>query len=260
MARGGKKRGSAKGGRRSDQARNAPEKLRRSGEEEKEKSSSRAVADRELAYWLRVFEPETADDGADESGTVAADAAEQNDDEILWAQMARSVQPLWPEERRQEAAGRPGSKAGEKPAKPAAAEKSQADLSLLEKLLRQGRRAEKKAAAPPAHPGLGLDRRSDLKLKRGRMEIEDRLDLHGLNRAQAYERLQRFIIRAQARELRCVLVITGKGRAGTEGVLKREVPEWLSEAPLRDLVLRFYRAQPQDGGSGALYILLRRLR
>lgn len=112
----------------------------------------------------------------------------------------------------------------------------------------------------------GLDKRSQLRLKRGQMEIEARIDLHGMTQDMAHAALNGFIARSQARGLRCVLVITGKGTRRDEfgryetGVLKREVPRWLNEAGNRDKVLAFTPAQLKDGGSGALYILLRRMR
>lgn len=114
---------------------------------------------------------------------------------------------------------------------------------------------------PPAPAGAGLDRRSDRKLRQGKMEIDGRIDLHGMNREQAYEALGAFLRRGQDRGWRCVLVITGKGRGGDRpGVLRRAVPEWLGVPPLAHYVLRHYPARAQHGGDGALYVLLRRVR
>ena len=56
-----------------------------------------------------------------------------------------------------------------------------------------------------------------------------------------------------------MLVITGKGRTGP-GVLKKSAPEWLGEAPIANVVLKFYPAKPKDGGEGALYVYLCRQR
>lgn len=107
--------------------------------------------------------------------------------------------------------------------------------------------------------GTGLDTRTDERLRRGQMRIEGRLDLHGMTQEQARTALRNFIVARQQRGNRCVLVITGKGSM-KGGILKQKVPDWLWEPPLRDLVLRFYPARPQDGGDGALYVLLRRSR
>ena len=106
----------------------------------------------------------------------------------------------------------------------------------------------------------GLDKRTQMRLKRGQVAIEGRLDLHGMNQAEAYSRLSRFLEVARNNGSRTVLVITGKGlrRDGQIGVLRSTVPRWLNEPPLRDWIKAFDHASPRDGGKGALYILLRR--
>lgn len=116
----------------------------------------------------------------------------------------------------------------------------------------------------------GLDRRTSERLKRGQLPIEGRLDLHGMTQDQARHALDRFITHAHDRGLRAVLIITGKGlkprarEAGLwdpePGILKTQTPRWLNEAPNRARVLAFTAAQPRDGGSGALYVLIRRHR
>jgi DNA-nicking Smr family endonuclease len=105
----------------------------------------------------------------------------------------------------------------------------------------------------------GIDRRSAERLKRGRLPIEGRLDLHGLTQAAAHERLDEFLARAEAAGKRCVLVITGKGLA-SGGVLRDQVPRWLNLPHNRARVLAFDYAQGQHGGSGAIYVLLKRRR
>tara|TARA_R110001599_G_scaffold36268_2_gene113945 strand:+ start:42 stop:716 length:675 start_codon:yes stop_codon:yes gene_type:complete len=118
----------------------------------------------------------------------------------------------------------------------------------------------------------GLDRRSAERLRKGKMEIDGKLDLHGLTRAEAHRRLRSFITAAQIQGKRCVLVITGKGssKQKTEdapfmapektGILREAVPKWLGAPDLRHLVIDIRAAQPKHGGSGALYVLLRRSR
>ena len=59
---------------------------------------------------------------------------------------------------------------------------------------------------------------------------------------------------------RCILVITGKGSLETGGVLRRMVPLWINQSPLRGVVIAIEKAIPRDGGSGAYYLLLRRRR
>ena len=105
----------------------------------------------------------------------------------------------------------------------------------------------------------GLDKSTRRRLAQGQMEIESRLDLHGLTAAQAERRLAGFIDAAARQDQRCVLVITGKGADGA-GVLRRLVPQWLKAPPLAPRVLAISAARPGDGGEGALYVLLRRRR
>lgn len=126
----------------------------------------------------------------------------------------------------------------------------------------------------PLLPGQqgGLDRRTDDKLRRGRMEIDGRIDLHGMTQAQAHDALIGFVLRGYREGRRTLLVITGKGKPGAmrgaayddgdggRGVLRLAVPRWLGEGALRPLVLAVRQAQPQHGGGGALYVLLRRQR
>jgi DNA-nicking Smr family endonuclease len=116
--------------------------------------------------------------------------------------------------------------------------------------------------APALHP---IDRRTKNRLGRGTVAIDARIDLHGLTQAVAHGRLRRFLSEAQEDGAKVVLVITGKGRAGAEGaeergVLRRMVPAWLSAADLRHMVVGFDEASPGHGGSGALYVRIRRRR
>lgn len=117
-----------------------------------------------------------------------------------------------------------------------------------------------------------LDRRKVRRIASGSVEIEDRLDLHGLTQTIAHRRLVAFIQRAASRGVRTVLVITGKGARrqsgatgdgslddGDTGILRRSVPRWLAETPLQAMVLGCRVAAPRHGGEGALYVLLRRL-
>ncbi len=114
---------------------------------------------------------------------------------------------------------------------------------------------------------LQIDKRTAEKIRKGKMPIEYRLDLHGFNQAQAYEALKHFIIQSYKSGIRSVLVITGKGKSKvtskdwlspSTGVLKQNLPLWLSEAPLKDKILNVTPAQPKDGGSGAFYVYIRK--
>jgi DNA-nicking Smr family endonuclease len=117
----------------------------------------------------------------------------------------------------------------------------------------------------PAMPPLAtLDRRTRGRVARGSVEIEGRLDLHGHRLDEARHRLLGFLRRAQDGEKSLVLVITGKGTVAPQGmqrgVLKREVPLWLGSAEFRSLVVGFEEAASRHGGSGALYVRVRRKR
>ena len=106
----------------------------------------------------------------------------------------------------------------------------------------------------------GLDRRTRLRLRRGQVNIEARLDLHGFDKSAALEALKGFLERAYVGGKKTVLVITGKGlrKGGEVGVLRQAVPRWLNTEPVRQWVHAFDHASPRDGGEGALYIVMRR--
>ena len=119
-------------------------------------------------------------------------------------------------------------------------------------------------SAPPLAP---LERRLKRELARGRGAIDAALDLHGLTQAEAHQALRGFLRHSQTRGARLVIVVTGKGGAPEEpgrqpherGVLRRLAPYWLREPDLRSVVLGFEEAGRAHGGSGALYVRLRRL-
>jgi DNA-nicking Smr family endonuclease len=117
---------------------------------------------------------------------------------------------------------------------------------------------------PPAPAGIanpGIDRRTAERLRKGRMDIDRRLDLHGMTEAVAHATLDRAIAAAWRDGLRVLLVITGKGSAKDGGgVLRRNLPRWLAIGANAQRVLRIEAAQPQHGGGGAFYVLLRRQR
>ncbi|WOH81828.1 Smr/MutS family protein [Bradyrhizobium sp. BEA-2-5] len=117
------------------------------------------------------------------------------------------------------------------------------------------------AQRPHVPPLAPIGRRERTKLSRGRSEIEARLDLHGMTQTRAHRALTGFLHRAHQDGLTFVLVITGKGRSGGEsGVLRRQVPEWLSLPEFRTFVVGFETAHIGHGGEGALYVRVRRAR
>jgi len=115
---------------------------------------------------------------------------------------------------------------------------------------------------PELTPGnsAGLDKRNAQRLKRGQLRPEARVDLHGMIQIEAHAALNDFIAESHMAGLRNVLVITGKGSVREGGVLRRMVPRWLNQPPLRSMVVAIQQATPRDGGGGAYYLLLRRRR
>ncbi len=104
--------------------------------------------------------------------------------------------------------------------------------------------------------GDGVQKRVMSRLQRGQMRPQARLDLHGLTREPAFQALRQFVTGSQSAGLRCVLVIHGQGYRSADNVpvLKRAVDGWLRQLPQ---VLAFCSAIPPDGGTGAVYVLLR---
>lgn len=113
-----------------------------------------------------------------------------------------------------------------------------------------------------------MDRKSFGKMKRGKLVPEGKIDLHGMTLDQAHPALTRFIMTAQASGKRLVLVVTGKGRSGRDdspipvrrGILKHQVPQWLSAPPVAQVVMQVAEAHISHGGIGAYYVYLRRVR
>jgi len=106
----------------------------------------------------------------------------------------------------------------------------------------------------------GLDPRTMKQLRRGEFTVQADLDLHGKDAETARTLVERFIVDAQARGLRCLRIVHGRGRNSPGGVavLKQNLPRWLGRGPARLLVLAYCSAPAHDGGVGATYVLLRR--
>ena len=126
-------------------------------------------------------------------------------------------------------------------------------------------------AKPQTSPPLAdYDRRQAKRIAAGRMDIEARIDLHGMRANEAHSALRAFVFRCHTQGKRTVLVITGKGMKEDlrdrpfelddrrdRGVLKRHVPLWLAEPDLRVVVVSFTTAHARHGGEGALYVQIR---
>lgn len=184
----------------------------------------------------------------------------------LWSQVARTADPIHPLQKRPKAA--PRTTEPKEPERPAPAP------------LQHFKMGEKAARSGPAHdvlPALAdrlksqpvtMDRKAYGRLKRGKLQPEARIDLHGMTADRAHGALRGFILRAHGQGKRLVLVITGKGRQSGDdgpipvrhGVLRHNVPHWLNVPPLAGLVLQVTNAHNRHGGGGAYYVYLRRPR
>jgi DNA-nicking Smr family endonuclease len=173
------------------------------------------------------------------------------EERVLWESVAKQVKPL---RKRQPAAKAHASpeaetKAGVKPVVPA------------KPIPVKSVPAPRPQTPPPLAP---IGRRERAQLSRGKREIDARLDLHGMTQTRAHRVLLSFLQRAHVDGLTFVLVITGKGKVGgadsERGVLRRQVPQWLSLPEFRALVVGFEEAHIGHGGEGALYVRVRRAR
>jgi DNA-nicking Smr family endonuclease len=173
-----------------------------------------------------------------------------DEERALWESVAKQVKPL-PKRHR---------------AAKAQAPLPDAETKNVAKLAAPLKPAPAKIGQPPRPPPplTPLGRRERSQLSRGRKEIDARLDLHGMTQTRAHRVLFTFLQRAHSDGLTFVLVITGKGKAGggeaERGVLRRQVPQWLSMPEFRSLVVGFEEAHIGHGGEGALYVRVRRSR
>jgi DNA-nicking Smr family endonuclease len=112
------------------------------------------------------------------------------------------------------------------------------------------------AADPLSFRRSGVRDQTLRQLRRGRFPVEDELDLHGLSQSAARDHLVEFVAESSLMGLRCIRIVHGKGyRSGARGpVLKIAVNTWLRRHPD---VLAFTSARAIDGGTGAVYVLLR---
>jgi DNA-nicking Smr family endonuclease len=173
------------------------------------------------------------------------------EERALWESVAKQTKPLRKKLRAAKAAAEPSAAETPVAAKSVTPPKSLPSAAMPRPA---------KPAPPPLAP---LGRRERSQLSRGHKEIDARLDLHGMTQTRAHRALSGFLQRAHSDGLTFVLVITGKGKMGAEserGVLRRQVPQWLSLPEFRSLVVGFEEAHIGHGGEGALYVRIRRSR
>ncbi|MGD9968458.1 MAG: Smr/MutS family protein [Hyphomonadaceae bacterium] len=158
------------------------------------------------------------------------------DEKALWRRVAAEVRT-----RRGASPAPEGDSSAAAPAKRRAAEPSPQTVKT----------AARMNPPPPANRG------NEKRVRRGKLDIGAKLDLHGHTQASGRAALGRFLRAARRRGERTVIVITGVGRAG-EGVLKRMLPDWLAEPDLAEFVSGFAPAHRSHGGAGAFYVFLKR--
>lgn len=112
-----------------------------------------------------------------------------------------------------------------------------------------------------------IDRNTADKFIKGEFKIDAKLDLHGRTEKQAFSAVEDFIKNCYVKGCRCVLIITGKGQNDenrpwyeAKGIIRTALPNWLNHYNIRPFILSIASAKPEDGGSGAFYVLLKRKR
>lgn len=198
------------------------------------------------------------------SGRKPPDPGLSAEDRALWDHVMRDATPLGDR-------AKPSAGSGPGPRVTAAAPPVEAGRPRKSVAPGRGHTA---AITAPAAGLTGIDGAYARRLRRGQVDIERRIDLHGMTQRAAHAALDRFLARAQDEGRRAVLVITGKGlinkanerqgddapfmRRDTTGVLRSAVPRWLREGENRHRVIAHHPARPRHGGSGAIYVVLRR--
>ena len=190
------------------------------------------------------------------------------EDEALWEQVKKSTRPI-----KTTATFLTENIETEQPA----LQKSPAKKALPSPRFRVGQQAQsaglKDNLSESISSSLGkeplkMDARKFGKMQRGKLEPEAKIDLHGMTLSEAHPELIRFVLGAWARNLRLILVVTGKGKKRDQegpipvrtGVLKHQVPQWLRMPPVQPAILQVTQAHIKHGGEGAYYVYLRRRR
>lgn len=174
------------------------------------------------------------------------------EDRILWRTVAKTVKPL---------AGKRHDDEIAEPEEFAALLGGAKQAAVPKQMKLPAVPAAKPVPTLPRGPAQNIERSTRARLAKGRLAIEGKVDLHGMTQSEAHALLLSFLRRAHADGRRHVLVVTGKGTSfGSDGVLRRAVPGWLATPPFRMLVSAHEPAAIRHGGSGALYVLLRRQR
>lgn len=168
-----------------------------------------------------------------------------SEEKALWGALTRSVRPL-----------RPGARVAETPAPPP-------PPSTMTGLTTGPIRSA--SIAPARVPAAVLDSGWERRIRSGALSPDMTIDLHGHSLSAAHARLHQALATALARDVRVVLVVTGKppktggvGRDSRRGAIRGEIGHWLETSPYADRVASVRLAHPRHGGEGAIYVILRR--
>ncbi len=200
-----------------------------------------------------------------------------DDDRALWEFMAQSLEPLRkkkqrvPETEAHTDADARESRSRAKPAEPPPTGVARERPRSRHPTSSHEPKPATQRPAPSPPPLATFERKAVRRIATGKVEIDARLDLHGLRQSEAHHQLVGFLQRCAVAGLSVVMVITGKGgppgtmarplaetMGGERGVLRRNVPLWLEEPALRRIVIGYRAAGARHGGDGALYIQLRK--
>ena len=190
------------------------------------------------------------------------------EDKALWSRVAATAVPMHPARKKSAPVvadtAKPGLTAKPAPRDPLPL----AGLSMGGKLSVGSTRIDLSPAPRETlhNQPLRMDHKTHRQMTRGKVAPEARIDLHGMTLAQAHPELIHFVLGAQDRGHRLVLIITGKGKPGRDdgpipqrtGVLRHQVPQWLRLPPLGAVVMQVTEAHLKHGGAGAYYVYLRR--
>lgn len=172
------------------------------------------------------------------------------DEQALWTALARTVRPL-----------RPTARAVSAPATPSMDQL--VDQPVKTRLTDAPSRT---IVAPPARtPAAVLDSGWERRIRSGTISPDMSIDLHGHTLSMAHARLNQAIAQALSRDVRVLLVVTGKppknvgaGGASRRGAIRGEIGHWLETSPYADRIASVRIAHPRHGGDGAIYLILRR--
>lgn len=164
------------------------------------------------------------------------------DEKKAWEQVRRSIRPLHAQK------SAPRSRAPSLTRSPNTEPAAEPILGQPEKTPSRHR---------PNTPSAPLDRSTDKAVRRGKISISARFDLHGHTQTSAWTSLPAFLMREKARGSRCVIVITGKGKE-SGGVLRQNFLRWIEMPEARSVISGYATAHPKHGGAGAFYVFLRK--